>query len=184
MVRLSHRSAEKDKSRARIARHGEYSGEIGRNNFKAKGNGAMQIVRSLITLKGLTYAPTGGLVAALTTSLPEQIGGVRNWDYRYCWLRDAALILLVLMRAGYREEADILAPMAAARHRRQPGTNANDLRRARRTPTRLSMRFRGCQDTKTPGRCASATQLQISFSSMCMAKCWPRCGRLIVPESK
>ncbi len=55
--------------------------------------------------KGLTYAPTGGLVAALTTSLPEQIGGVRNWDYRYCWLRDAALILLMLMRAGYREEA-------------------------------------------------------------------------------
>ncbi len=63
------------------------------------------VVRSLVTLKGLTYAPTGGLVAALTTSLPEQIGGVRNWDYRYCWLRDAALILLVLLRAGYREEA-------------------------------------------------------------------------------
>src|SRR3982751_5634677 len=63
------------------------------------------VVRSLITLKGLTYAPTGGIVAAATTSLPEKIGGVRNWDYRYCWLRDAALILLVLLRAGYREEA-------------------------------------------------------------------------------
>ena len=63
------------------------------------------VVRSFITLKGLTYAPTGGLVAALTTSLPEQIGGVRNWDYRFCWLRDAALILLVLLRAGYLEEA-------------------------------------------------------------------------------
>jgi GH15 family glucan-1,4-alpha-glucosidase len=62
-------------------------------------------VRSLITLKGLTYAPTGGLVAALTTSLPEEIGGVRNWDYRFCWLRDAALILLALLRSGYREEA-------------------------------------------------------------------------------
>src|SRR5438445_4732590 len=63
------------------------------------------IMRSLITLKGLTYAPTGGLVAALTTSLPEEIGGVRNWDYRFCWLRDAALILLALLRSGYREEA-------------------------------------------------------------------------------
>lgn len=73
--------------------------------FETKGKWREPIVRSLITLKGLTYAPTGGLVAALTTSLPEQIGGVRNWDYRFCWLRDAALILLVLMRAGYREEA-------------------------------------------------------------------------------
>ena len=73
--------------------------------FKSETKWREAIVRSLITLKGLTYAPTGGLVAALTTSLPEQIGGVRNWDYRYCWLRDAALILLVLMRAGYREEA-------------------------------------------------------------------------------
>ena len=63
------------------------------------------IMRSLITLKGLTYAPTGGLVAALTTSLPEEIGGVRNWDYRYCWLRDATFTLVTLMRVGYRDEA-------------------------------------------------------------------------------
>lgn len=73
--------------------------------FRTENKWREAMVRSLITLKGLTYAPTGGLVAAVTTSLPEQIGGVRNWDYRYCWLRDAALILLVLMRAGYRDEA-------------------------------------------------------------------------------
>jgi GH15 family glucan-1,4-alpha-glucosidase len=61
--------------------------------------------RSLITLKALTYLPTGGIVAAPTTSLPERLGGARNWDYRYCWLRDATLTLLAFMNAGYYDEA-------------------------------------------------------------------------------
>ncbi|MBW8856028.1 MAG: glycoside hydrolase family 15 protein, partial [Bradyrhizobium sp.] len=63
------------------------------------------IVRSLITLKALTFAPTGGIVAAPTTSLPEKLGGARNWDYRFCWLRDATFTLLALMNSGYTEEA-------------------------------------------------------------------------------
>lgn len=63
------------------------------------------VTRSLITLKALTFQPTGGIVAAATTSLPETIGGERNWDYRYCWIRDATLTLLALVSSGYRSEA-------------------------------------------------------------------------------
>jgi GH15 family glucan-1,4-alpha-glucosidase len=70
-----------------------------------EGEWSETVRRSLITLKALTYNPTGGIVAAPTTSLPEQPGGVRNWDYRYCWLRDATLCLLALMGAGFYDEA-------------------------------------------------------------------------------
>jgi GH15 family glucan-1,4-alpha-glucosidase len=70
-----------------------------------KGDSRDLVMRSLITLKALTYRPTGGIVAAPTTSLPEKLGGARNWDYRYCWLRDATFTLLALMNSGYTEEA-------------------------------------------------------------------------------
>lgn len=75
------------------------------NRCTFKGRWRDDVVRSLVTLKALTYAPTGGIVAAATTSLPEHIGGVRNWDYRYCWLRDATFTLYSLLIGGYTEEA-------------------------------------------------------------------------------
>ena len=70
-----------------------------------RGRWRASVVRSLITLKALTYKPTGGVIAACSTSLPERAGGVRNWDYRYCWLRDATFTLNALLLAGYEEEA-------------------------------------------------------------------------------
>jgi GH15 family glucan-1,4-alpha-glucosidase len=79
----------------------EWSGRL-----KYEGKYRDIVERSLITLKALTYLPTGGIVAAVTTSLPEHIGGVRNWDYRYCWLRDTTFTLLALANGGYYDEAE------------------------------------------------------------------------------
>ncbi len=81
-------------------RWGEWSGRC-----TYRGPWRTAVARSLITLKALTYKPTGGMIAAPTTSLPEWPGGVRNWDYRYCWLRDATFTLNALLLAGYEEEA-------------------------------------------------------------------------------
>jgi GH15 family glucan-1,4-alpha-glucosidase len=75
------------------------------SRFRDGGEWSEAVLRSLITLKALTYRPTGGIVAAPTTSLPERLGGGRNWDYRYCWLRDATFTLQALMNAGYYDEA-------------------------------------------------------------------------------
>ena len=79
------------------------------SGVKFEGIGAAVVKRSLITLKALTYAPTGGIVAAPTTSLPEQLGGPRNWDYRFCWLRDAVITLFAFMEAGFTTEAQAWA---------------------------------------------------------------------------
>ncbi len=84
---------------------GFWSQWSGRATDRVKGPYRDAVQRSLVTLKALTYAPTGGIVAAATTSLPEQVGGPRNWDYRYCWLRDSTLTLQALLAAGYVQEA-------------------------------------------------------------------------------
>ncbi|HZS17558.1 MAG TPA: glycoside hydrolase family 15 protein [Candidatus Udaeobacter sp.] len=102
-------ASHKDPPRAIHAEHALRDTEVywqeWSKQYQEQGKWRDAVMRSLIVLKGLTYAPTGGLVAAPTTSLPEQIGGPRNWDYRYCWLRDATYALLSLLRAGYRQEA-------------------------------------------------------------------------------
>jgi GH15 family glucan-1,4-alpha-glucosidase len=106
-----------------LARTDEFwRGWSGRCKLQGKWSGAVR--RSLITLKGLSYRPTGGIVAAPTTSLPETPGGPRNWDYRYCWLRDAAFTLLAFLNAGYTEEADawqhwLLRAVAGSPHQLQ-----------------------------------------------------------------
>ena len=88
-------------------------------------------MRSLLTLKALTYAPTGGIVAAATTSLPEQLGGVRNWDYRFCWLRDATFTLQALVKTGYTDEAAAWREWLLRAIAGVAGPSADPLRRRR-----------------------------------------------------
>ena len=128
------------------------------------------VVRSLITLKALTYEPTGGIVAAATTSLPEALGGNRNWDYRYCWLRDATLTLEALMRGGLSRRGDGLAGLAAARRggRRRPSCRSCTGPPASGGST--SGRPTGCPATRTRRRCASATPPRSSSSSTSTAR--------------
>jgi GH15 family glucan-1,4-alpha-glucosidase len=101
-------SYERDPSRTEalvVLKETEYFWQKWSAKLEYKGEYGHAVERSLITLKALTYQPTGGVVAAVTTSLPEAIGGMRNWDYRYCWLRDTTFTLLALVNSGYYDEA-------------------------------------------------------------------------------
>jgi GH15 family glucan-1,4-alpha-glucosidase len=101
----SHESPPKDPDAQKVVATTEAYWKNWASECTYQGESRDLVVRSLITLKSLTYAPTGGIVAAATTSLPEWIGSVRNWDYRYCWLRDSVLTLFALMSGGYDKEA-------------------------------------------------------------------------------
>jgi GH15 family glucan-1,4-alpha-glucosidase len=105
--RASHERAQPPLDPERALRSTQRSWRKWSSRCTAKRQWREAVVRSLITLKALTYEPTGGIVAAPTTSLPEQPGGVRNWDYRYCWLRDATFTLNALLSAGYHGEAKV-----------------------------------------------------------------------------
>ena len=124
--------------------------------------------QSLLVLKALTYAPTGGIVAAPTTSLPEWIGGVRNWDYRYCWLRDATLTLARCSRR-LRDEAVAWREWLL---RASPATRptCRSCTGSRASAAWTSGRSNGCRGSRRPRRCGSATRRRPSSSSTSTAR--------------
>ena len=136
----------------------------GRSTYK--GAWKDEVERSLITLKALTHAPTGGLVAAATTSLPEFLGGVRNWDYRFCWIRDAALALDFADGRWIRGGGDRMARLGDPRRRRRPRRPADHVRDRRRAPARrvrarLAAGLRGSAPVRVGNAASGQLQLDV-----------------------
>ncbi len=150
------------------------SGLTGYRRCSYQGKYRDAVVRSLITIKALTYEPTGGIVAAPTTSLPEDIGGVRNWDYRYCWLRDATIVLEALLRTGYIGRSRGLAATGWAARLPGPPPTCRSCTASRASGGCRSGPRTGCPGTRTRPRSGSATTRSTRFSSTSTARSWTR----------
>ena len=133
-----------DDAAALVERHDRALESSGRRAAQYSGEWREPVLRSLLTLEALTFEPTGGIVAAPTTSLPEAIGGTRNWDYRYCWVRDATLTLEAFLIGGYQARGAALARVVAARGRGRSGDVADDVRRRRANGGSPSSSSTGC----------------------------------------
>ncbi len=175
---LTHTEAHLDEPREVLAEHALadtvnfWSDWIDRCAYDGRWHDAVH--RALVTLKALTYSPTGGIAAAATTSLPEQPRGCRNWDYRYCWLRDATFTLQALLGTGFLDEArawrEWLLRAVAGDPSRLQIMYGSTVRGA--SP---STRWTGCPGTSAPPRCEPATAPPDSSSSTCGARSSTAC---------
>ena len=136
-----------------------------------------EIHESLLVLKALTYEPTGGIVAAPTTSLPEWIGGVRNWDYRFCWLRDATLTLLAMLQAGLQGRGGRVAGSGCCARSRAIPPTCRSCTGSPASGASTSASSSGCRATRARRPCGSGTPPRRSSSSTSTARCSTRSTR-------
>ena len=154
---LHSRKSRAHSHRSRLQRHRDLLARLDRPVQVRRATTKTSSSARLMTLKAMTYLPTGGIVAAVTAGLPEQIGGERNWDYRYCWLRDTSFTLLVLLRAGYTDEADRAGACGCCAPSPATPTSSRRSTASAASASSSSGRPPGSPATRTPAPSASAT---------------------------